>query len=325
MPPVSKQEIKRMSNIVTHEVSLVRRAANKKRFAVTKSDRSNTMDPMIEAVASTVAEGEEQFIATMKAKGIVDAKKLAALVANYRITKNFSDLVTEEELEEVQKAAGYKKAAKKLHKIAEDMKKTADGMMDEDEEDEDDMYKGKKTKKSDGELDLSVIVEAVAGKLAETFKVREAEMVKKHDQLAGIVGELLSEDRKQYFTAKAAKDLRRVPAGTEEIAMTLKSAYDADPKLGESIENLLLRVNEALVSSPVLKSFGSTGARAGGSGDAWGKIQALAGQMVQKSGDAKFTSEKAVALVLKTEEGRRLYDEYLHENPAQRARNAGER
>lgn len=286
---------------------------------------STKHDEMIEAVASTVADGEEQFIASLKSKGITDVKKIAAMTANFRIAKNFSDLVTPEEMEECQKAAGYKKAAAKMIKMSEDMKALAGMIGDEDEPSDVPNHEEnmQTTKKSD--LDLREIVKAVRDQLQLDFKSELQVETKKRESVEAIVRELLSSNREQEFVSKADKEFRFVPASNKEIAATLKSAYDVSPESGKAIELILGRVNDALSQSPALKTFGTSGHRAGSGGDAWSKICALADQIVQKSGDGKMTKEKARAHVLKTDEGTRLYEEYLLENPAQRAKYHNER
>jgi hypothetical protein len=328
-----------MSKIVTHEVSLVKRAANKKTFAVAKSETLGTQsktkseeimnDQMIEAVASTAADGEAAFIASLKTRGITDAKKLAAMVANFRVMKNFSDLVTSEEMEEVQKAAGYKKAAAKLAEMGDEMKNLARMIGDTEEPsdvpnadvDEEDILK---TKKSE-QLDVTAIVKAVRAEIAAEFKEREAAFVKKNESLETLVKQALAVKEDHKFVAKAEKDLRYLPASTDEIVSTLKSAYAVSDENGKAIETILGRANDALAQSPTFKTFGSTGHRGRGGNDALVKVDELAAQLVQKSGDAKLTKEQARAAIWKSEAGAKFYDEYLEDHPAQRARLPHER
>ncbi len=323
---------RRMSQIKTHEVSLVKRAANRKRFAVAKSE--STMDPLIEAVMSTPVEGEQRLVATWKAEGLSD-KEVAARVAKNRMEVGFADLLPDDDaVEPVAKGAmkGYAMKMKKMMdrmqkgmgedemmKMAEEMKAMYSGMMEDDKamgrgDDMDEDEKMKKTKKSLGG-DAAAIVELVTKAMQPMLEAKNQEV----ETLKSTVAELLAADRESVFTAKAEKEYRHVPAAKEEIAQVLKSAHDVSPDVGAQIEKILTRVNEAVSSAPILKSLGSTGAASGGGGDAWGKINALAEQFVQKSDDPKMTLEKARTIVLKTQEGKRLYEDYLYENPAQRA------
>lgn len=325
--------VKRMSRIRTHEVSLVRRGANRKKFAVTKSENSITMNPAIQAVLDTPAEGEDEFVATLKSEGVTDEKAVAARVAHFRLTNGLSDLLPTQKKEDYDddKKKKSEDPMAKLKKMADRMKKAADGESDDDlEEMAAEMKKimaeaKKATAKSKDDndvppqfksLDPEAIVQAVTKSLAPVLKARNDEI----EALKGTVAELIDQDRTSQFTAKAA-GYTNVPAASDELALVLKSAHDVSPDFGKQLEGILDRVNAAVGESPVFKSLGSNGHQStgGGSSDAWSRINQLAEQMVQKSSDKKMTLSTARSLVLKTDEGRKLYREYLAENPAQRS------
>ena len=61
--------VTKLSQLGTAELSLVNRGANRKRYAITKSQEDNEMD--IKAILNVAAEGEDQMVATLKAAGVI--------------------------------------------------------------------------------------------------------------------------------------------------------------------------------------------------------------------------------------------------------------
>lgn len=302
------ETIKMLSNLHTAEVSLVRRGANRKRYAITKSEEYHMpFNPkVLEAVLKTAAEGEDKLIATLKAAG-ADEKRIDAAVAQFRVQKGFADVVTAEDAELIAQATGVAKKDE----------------TDPDEPDDDDMpallkKKAKKTKKS-AEPDLSQLAPETRAQVEAVFKSNEA-LVGQVESLTGMVKTLVDNGAKSEYVAKAAKEFSHIPGTPDEIGIVLKSAHDASPELGAGIEKLLGMVNGLVRKSALLGSVGSTGG-AGAGGSAWERIQTLATGLTMKAGDKDMTPEQKIAYVTeKTAEGRALYKEYLGENPAQRAK-----
>lgn len=311
---------RRMSEIKTHEVSLVSRAANRRRFAVAKS-LEHKMDPILEAVLGTAAEGEDQLIETWKSEGL-DDKAMVARLAQHRLATGFADVLGEPDMKAdkgyMQKLKGMMSKAKKGEMNKEDMKSMAEMFEEMMEKMETGPDKKSATESGSGE-GVEAIVKSVMAQVAPVLKSKDDQI----SELSQTVKALLDSHKEDVFTAKARDSYRYVPGATEELAQVLKSAHDADPKLGETVETLLKRVNEAMASSGVFKSVGSPGFVSSEGGDAMSKISQLAKELVQKS-DKPISDAKARAMVLKTAEGARLYDEYLRENPAQRAKTRDE-
>ena len=91
----------RLTDVETVEVSIVDRAANKRRFAILKSE-GNQMEEVIQNVLDVEVEGEEVI---SKTEGVSE-KGQAALTSILRLAKGFEDEVTGELLLEVLKSAG---------------------------------------------------------------------------------------------------------------------------------------------------------------------------------------------------------------------------
>jgi hypothetical protein len=292
--------VKMLTATTTREVSLVRRGANKKRYAITKSESAMSV---FEAVLKTAAEGEEQLVESLKSAG-ADQKRIDAAVAAFRVTKGFSDVITPEDAELIAKAAKG----------------------DEDDEDESDdlpaFMKGKKSKKTkkSAEPDLSALDPATRAQVESVFKSNQ-DLTAQIGQLTNVVKGLVDSGTKQQYVAKAASEYSHIPGTPDEIGAVLKSAHDASPELGAGIEKLLGMVNGLVQKSAMLGSVGTPGG-AGAGGSAWSRIETMAGQLTLKSDSGvEMSKEQKVAHVIaKTAEGRQLYREYLAENPAQRAK-----
>lgn len=304
--------VKMLTQTQTHEVSLVRRGANRKVFAVTKSE--SFMDPL-KAVLSTPAEGEEQFVAALKSAG-ADQARIDASVAIYRIQKGFADKLKTEDHVAIAKSAGLELAAKA---------KKADDEEDEDEEDDEDMpafLKKKKAKKSAEALALEGVSPEAAAKIEAAFTAKSAEVTELTEtvkSLSGMVKTLVEKSDTQQYVAKAARDFAHVPGTPDEIGAVLKSAEKAG--VGDVIGKLLGTVNTLVQKSALFGNVGTAGA-AGTSGDAWSKIEKLATGLTMKSeSGAEMSQAQKISYVMKsTAEGRELYRQYLADNPAQRAK-----
>lgn len=119
--------------------------------------------------------------------------------------------------------------------------------------------------------------------------------------------------RKATMLMKAAKYPSQGKA--DEVADMLEKAYSVSDEFGKKLEASFAGTEEKIAKSGIFNELGRSGAGAD-AGDAWAKLEALAGAHVAKG--AAETPEKAMAAVLKTAEGKRLYAEYEAE---QRGRN----
>jgi len=78
----------------------------------------------------------------------------------------------------------------------------------------------------------------------------------------------------------------------------------------------LLRAGDAAMTTGVLKQVGSDAPASIAGGDAWAKIEAGAKDLVAKSA-GKVSDADGVTKFMETPDGKRLYAEYLGQNPAQ--------
>jgi hypothetical protein len=306
-----------LSGLTTAELTLTKRGANNRRFAMIKG--GIPMDPeVLQALIGTPAEGEDLFVKTLKSQGVTDEEKVNAAIAQFRIQKGMKDLVDNDVMDIVTKAAGYTVKAVDANEGADKKKPDAtSGKVDP------------KAKQGQGpvkkSIDLSQLDDDSRQMVEAVFKSHDT-MAEKSTQLEAVVKSLSTEvdtlkDEKQeaVYVAKAAKDFSHLPMADKELGLMLKSANAVSPDFAKGFESLLGKMDEMVAKSDMLTTMGAASRQA--SGGAWDKIQTLAKGMVQKSleGGNTLSNAQAIDLVLKTEQGAALYREYLGDNPKQRA------
>jgi phage-related protein len=268
------------------EISTVKRGANKKsRFPITKEEGMD--QEILKAVLETEAENEkelDELLAVAKASD----KGASAAKSALRILQAFKDEMPESVMNALQKVAGIgpKEKAKK----------------ETDEEEEVMETKVKKEEEApEVEDKAQVILKAQA------------------DQIAALTKQL--EDQKdqrelETWIAKAEKDLSHFPGMSfEEMGKQLKSLSDIGPEVAQKQFDSMKAASDALKESAIFKEAGKKNTN--DPGDAWSQIVKLADGLVEKSDDVNFTQAQAMAKVLETERGSKLYTDYLDQNPAQ--------
>ncbi|MCK4795507.1 MAG: hypothetical protein KAV87_67880 [Desulfobacteraceae bacterium] len=291
----------------TNEVSIVDRAANKRRFALTKSESKSVMkidSEILDAVMSTPAEGEDALIEVLKSAG-ADEDAMGAAVVQFRMQKGFKDIVPDEHFAAVSKAAGYvakadEKKPEKKNPFAEKGKKK--------KMDEEDVKKG-----------LETLAPEVRGTIEALFKSNK-QASEENSELKAVVKSLVDSQEERSYIAKAEKQFDHVPGTSKEIGMVLKSAHNVSSEFGKNLESIFGKMNDVAKSSPVFKNMGSAGGdiNASGGGDSWEQIKKAAVSHFAKSADgATMSAEQAVAKFLETPEGAELYKAYEADNPVQ--------
>ena len=76
--------IRMLSALTTAELSLVKRGANARRFAVTKGMDDMDFNEILQSVLATEAEGEKGLLQTLKSAGL-DEDAMQVAVAQYRL------------------------------------------------------------------------------------------------------------------------------------------------------------------------------------------------------------------------------------------------
>lgn len=279
MPP---KTVTMLGSLTTAELSLVRRGANMRRFAVTKG-MDMDLQEVLQSVLATEAEGEKALTQTLKSAGL-DEDGIGVAIAQYRLQHGFKDKVSKDAFAAVAKAAGYD-AVKKAEppKPPEPRGKPA-GMPPE----------------------LEAVWKSQQDQIAEAKERAD----KLERQLEGVRKDALRKD----YVAKCERDYAHVPGMTaEQMADMLMQAESVSKEFAESLEKQWKDTAEAVKKSGLLSASGATGPRST-SGDAWSQMQTMAKELVQKSA-GELTAAKALDKVVA--ENPDLYQEYLNQNPAQ--------
>ena len=299
-----KRRVTSLKDVRTHEVSLVESGANlKRRFPLMKSARGNEMKMEQILVEVLKAEGRSEAIAKLeedmeKMELPEDAK--AAISAAMKLLESFSDMMpvsdalqalrtANGEKVEVEIEASEEEEAEKAEHEDEEMKK-------EDEEEE--------LKKSLGELPDA------ARAAVEALWKSNRELVEKSQKLESELGQELAKRERGEFIAKSEKSLCNIPGHSlEEVCDLVLEAKARDEDFGARIEKALTAASNGMKGGATLVEAGSN-APVEAPGDAWGRIQQLAQEEIQKS-QGKMDMPVAIAKAIQTNP--KLYAEYQAE------------
>ncbi len=325
---------RRLKNLHVDEVSLVDRAANRRRFLMLKRDGGEIMSGELTQevldVLTVPADGEPAAIA--KAGVPVAARPAAQAVV--RLLKGYAAEFTPAALRGLLDAAGIQVA--KAAKDPDD-----DGDDDEGPEGDDDEDRAAMEGMSEAEKARYRKEHAEARK-ARREKAREEkarkeraakaagglpEPIKKADgtwDLSGVPVEYAPIVKAAWDAqeiAKAERDLRltrefvakaagydALPIEPEKFGPVLKVLHEKAPAEAAQVEAVLQGANEAVQKGALYAEAGRSGVSSGGS--AWAEIEKAAGELVSKS--TGMTKEQAVAKVMEMRP--ELYARYLRES-----------
>lgn len=275
------------------------------------------MDPtVLQNLIATPAEGEEEFLKALKGSGMTDQEKIDAAVASFRVQKGMKDLVDQNTMAAVVKAAGYViKATKKEEGVDPKKPDVESGKVDPEAKKKNPM--GKSIDLSALDADTRAQVEAVF-KSQDDAATKSEKMEEVVKSLTTTVQGLKDAAEEKTYVAKAAADFGHIPMEGAELGLMLKSAHSVGGDFAKGFEALLGRMDEMVQKSDLMTTMGNVHKNL--TGGAWDKIQKLADGIVQKSAEnaKELTQYQAIDLVLKSANGQALYREYLGDNPRQR-------
>ena len=331
-------KITALTNLETLGVSLVKRGANKKLFALTKSlsDVESSVD-ISEVLVSIVKEGKVEQADKLKsliAKSELGAKSAAAAEGIAKLLSAFSDdpklaavvkamasdqstAQDEDEDEDESAARKAKKASKKsLNKAKASAKQDDDSDMDSDEDEDEDEAR-KSAKKSLAKA-LESVPADVRAALEPIWKAQAEQAETARKQVAELQAIVKSETDARVtreWVSKAEKELAYVPGQKPaEIAKHLKDLADINPKLAEAHFKMLRTASEAVKKSAMFRDIGVNPSGETGSLSAEEQILAKAQMFVEKSAGG-LTIEAAQEKVMKM-----FPDLYLQQEAEQNAR-----
>jgi len=276
-----------LKNLEAIEVSLVSKAANKKKFVILKSESKgvNQMDEILKAIVEAELENEQEVDKILKAKKVSD-KAMAAVKGALKVLNAFKDELPNDVMTTLAGLAGYGYAA------PEEMAKQKAG------------YKEyKPMKKADGSLDLDGVPEEVKPLLISLWKENE-DIVKKSNVLEAMI-QKQEEDRLTEKYVQVAKQFKNFSVNPEELGVVLKEIAKKAPDIITKVEEVLKSADAALSKAGLFKEIGSA---AGNAPKAMDKIEQKANEIMKTE---KIT--KAAAITKTLEDNPELYNEYLKE------------
>ena len=299
------ETVNMLSGLSTLEISNVKRAANRKKYATTKAadattSQETTVPIDIQKALSVAAEGEPEYVATLKSAGKAE-DEIKVLTAQYRLSKNFADVLPP--------AGAVTKAAKPAD---EDDLDQQDGETDKAYASR--MKKAAKAKKTAKSAD-------VEDEPAEDPRLEA--VMKSNATLAKTVESLSTGNRANEFRLEARTQYRYVGKSEDDIVAMLEQGHQAGTL--EITRKSMKALSDMNASNPAFKELGFVGKSDGTKHEPYEELAKLADSVTMKSADGSELSEaQKMNRVLKTAQGRVLYSEYLAQNPAQRALTADE-
>jgi hypothetical protein len=297
----------------------VRRGANRKKFAITKSEEGSMADKseaieILKAVIETPIEQEpnpaEIIKAALSDKALAAAKGIVRLASAFKDEPGMSEI-----LGKLGAMAGVDEP-KKQDKLCPDAakKKSEDKNTDTSvvpkkaQADEDKDAKGKTM----AEKSLEDLPEEMRTEVQQLWKSHK-EAVEKAAKLEEVLKAERDERLQKEFIAKAASEYGELKADSKELGVILKSLHEANPEVAAKMEEVLKSANETIKNADVFQEIGTSASGSSG-GNAWSKIEQMADSLVQKS-DKPLSKAAAIDFVMKQNPS--LYAEYTNENPRQ--------
>ena len=256
-----------LTELETLEVSLVKRGANKKRYALTKSEMD--MQDLTAAILATPGETPEQVEKVMKA----DLSKEAQAVVGDAL--KMLDAVKEEMSRDLLDAIGEALGVGGKKKPPEEAKA---------EEDEAELVE-EKEKELDGEKEGEKVEEEKS--IEKSADPRIEAMFKENAELKAQIQKAADEASLKEHIAKAEKELNCVPSATpSDVGTILKRLDDFDKDLSKQVESIFAASHAIAKDSGLVEPVGSSqpGITTTTSG-AEGEIEAKAKQRVTKTGE----------------------------------------
>ena len=225
-------EQNKLTQVETHEVSLVRRGANGKKFALTKGLE---MNEVIEAVIKTEIDGEQELIESL---GDVSEDQAEIAKAAFRLQVGFQDKLSTEQLSQVAKTA--------LGEDPGEEKPAEDGEEKPAEE-------GEEKPAEEGEVEKSAEVSEEIQKQINEKEAQLAALQKSADESALKVVELEKAALRKTYVEKAEKDFSHIAGiSTEDMADLLMDLAAVSPEL----VNRVSKTWTATGNEKVLKQVG---------------------------------------------------------------------
>ena len=287
-----------LENLDTKKVSLVRRGAQKKRFALFKGDDMDERTlSILKACLDTPLEDEASFLDEVEKAGLT-SKAGKAMAGVMRILQ-----ANDDELSDEDKKRMFDQFRKVLN--IKGPKKEGDHMDKKEARKDDDVQKSAPSAEVEAVLKAHQEAIAKAEKRAEEAEQRSAEMAK-----------VLKEERDyrllKEHVAKAEQDYSHLGASAKDLGEMFRDLNGFSPELGEKFAKLCKSASDLIEQG----GLGPIGVHATKSEhkNAWELMVAKA-HKIEADSNGKLSHFQALDRVMA--EDTELYQQYLNENPAQ--------
>lgn len=253
-----REDITRLEQLKTQKVSLVRRGANKRTFAVRKAEsemNEELLEQFTEIVKSTEAGIEKAM--PEETKKALSEKALNALKGAMRLVNAFAEEAGMKNVLAAMEAATKMAPGEEYPKP-----KAAEKQKENGKPEDEDKYPAP-----------AKMAKALEGMTPEQQKRVEDAIQKSHDAAqeriakaeaaAAEVAKALESERnlrlEREFVAKAEKEYPSIPGKSSELGLVLKSLHAKAPEDAEKIETVLKSVEALIAKSALLGEVGRTG------------------------------------------------------------------
>lgn len=151
------------------------------------------------------------------------------------------------------------------------------------------------------------VTKSLLAKLPKELRGTVENIFKSNESLAREVKAIKAQGLKQEMIKKSAS-FKHLGVNPEETTELFTKLHNADPALLETVEKMFGAFEEQASKGALFSEIGS--ALSGAGKTTWEKIEKAAEGMVKKSGE-KCTTAQAVDQFLETEEGKRMYNDYM--------------
>lgn len=276
------ESINALEDLETKKVSLVHRGAQKRKFAMFKSDGSMDDDAgeTLKACMDIPMDNEDYANDVLKSAGLSDKAHAAALGA-MRVFSAFGDEFTQESLSKVSEILGVKKGEpkmadnEKVEEVAEAVEKTAEVNAE--------------------------IKESIA-----KAEQRANEAEKRLEEITKALNAERDERVLREYVVKSKDDYAHIPGKAEDLGELLRDLHNVSPDLCGKVEGVLKGADDLLATSGAFSPAGTSNSNDEGS-DAYSKLKALADSIIEK---AKEPMTEAQAFSKAMSQSPELYEQY---------------
>ena len=283
-----EETVNTLIDLDTVEVSLVDRGANQRVFAIRKAEQ---MNDIIKDIIDVPLEQETEVVEALVSKELTDDAR-HGLIGAMRIVQAYKD------------EAGMREALVALATLLDFEKPEEEEtpMAQEDVEME---------KSSEDSINMNDIPDEVRAQVENLWKANE-EAVKKAAELEEVLKAERDERLTKEFIAKAAESYGNIPGHTaDELGLMVKSLHTHDEEAAKKIEGLLKTVSQVISKSELFVEAGVT-VQDQGVKDPLNQLDSLAQKHCSENPGVSYA--KAYDVVMKSDEGRKLYTEYVQSN-----------